>query len=142
MRYIEVRGEIKDNNQLILHESLSEIKPQRVEIDIIFDDGEEYREPTKEEILDGIAEGYGQCLRGEFSSGSDLEKGKTEATGEINEQGQLILDRPLPDIQFQYVDVVIWFIKDEEWINKFYDSEENVYEEHPVIVRELIGSRI
>jgi hypothetical protein len=144
MRYIEVPGEINDRNQLILHESLSEIKPQRVNIDIIFrdPDEEDYREPTKEEILESIRQGFRECLRGEVSPISDLwEDIKMKATGEINEQGQLVLDEPLKEIPPGYVDVVMWFIKDEEYLKKFYESEENIYEEHPVLVKELSGSR-
>ena len=41
MRYIEVGGEIDREHRLILHESLIEIKPQRVEIDIVFRDDED-----------------------------------------------------------------------------------------------------
>jgi hypothetical protein len=144
MRYIEVSGEINENNQLILHESLKEIKPQRVKIDIIFrsPDEEDYREPTKAEILESIRQGFRECLRGQTSPISELwDDTEIEATGEINEQGQLVLDEPLTETKPQYVDVVMWFIKDEEYLKKFYGSEENIYEEHLALVKELSGSR-
>ena len=144
MRYIEVPGEINENNQLILHESLKEIKPQRVKIDIIFrePDEEDYREPTKAEILESFRQGFRECLRGETSPISELwDDIKIKATGEINEQGQLVLDEPLTETKPQYVDVVMWFIKDEEYLKKFYGSEENIYEEHLTLVKELSGSR-
>jgi hypothetical protein len=144
MRYIEVPGEINQNNQLILHESLNEIKPQRVKIEIIFrdDNEEDYREPTKAEILESIRQGFRECLRGETSPISELwDDTEIEATGEINDQGQLVLDEPLTEIKPQYVDVVMWFIKDEEYLKKFYGSEENIYEEHLALVKELSGSR-
>jgi hypothetical protein len=140
MRYIEVPGEINDRNQLILHESLSEIKPQRVKIDIIFRDPDEgdYREPTKAEILESIRQGFRECLRGETSPISDLwDDLEIEATGEINDRGQLVLDEPLRETKPQYVDVVMWFIKDEEDLKKFYGSEENIYAEHPALVKEF-----
>jgi hypothetical protein len=69
MRYIEVPGEIDRNNLLILYESLEQIKPQPVKIDIVFrdeDEKEDYREPTKAEILEGIAEGLRQAGSGEY----------------------------------------------------------------------------
>jgi hypothetical protein len=144
MRYIEVPGEINDRNQLILHESLSEIKPQRVKIDIIFrdPDEEDYREPTKEEILESIRQGFRECLRGETSPISDLwDDLEIEATGEINDRGQLVLDEPLRQTKPQYVDVVMWFIKDEEYLKKIHGSEENIYEEHPALVKEFSGLR-
>ena len=144
MRYIEVPGEINENNQLILHESLNEIKPQRVKIDIIFrdPDEEDYREPTKAEILESIRRGFRECLRGETSPISELwDDTEIEATGEINDQGQLVLDEPLKKTKPQYVDVVMWFIKDEEYLKKFYGSEENIYEEHLALFKELSGSR-
>jgi hypothetical protein len=55
MRYIEVPGHIDEHDRLILDELLDVIKPQRVKIDIWFrdEDEEEYREETKEEILEG-----------------------------------------------------------------------------------------
>ncbi len=137
-------GEINEHNQLILHESLSEIKPQKVNIDIIFrdDDEEDYREPTKEEILESIRQGFRECLRGETFPISELwDDIKITITGEINEQGQLVLDEPLKEIKAQYVDVVMWFIKDEEYMKKFYGSEENIYEEHLTLVKELSDSR-
>jgi hypothetical protein len=143
MRYIEVPGEINDRNQLILHESLSEIKPQRVKIDIIFrdPDEEDYCEPTKEEILESIRQGFRECLRGETSPISELWNDlEIEATGEINDRGQLVLDEPLRETKPQYVDVVMWFIKNEEYLKKFYGSEENIYEEHPALIREFSRS--
>jgi wyosine [tRNA(Phe)-imidazoG37] synthetase (radical SAM superfamily) len=59
MRYIEVGGEIDKNNQLILHELLDRIKPQRVEINIVFRDDDDNdvdveREPTNKEIEERI----------------------------------------------------------------------------------------
>jgi hypothetical protein len=144
MRYIEVAGEINEHNQLILHESLAEIKPQRVKIDIIFrdNDEEDYREPTKAEILESIRKGFIECLRGETSPISELwDDTEIQATGEINEQGQLVLDEQLKETKAQYVDVVMWFIKDEEYLKKFYGSEENIYEEHLTLVKELSRSR-
>ena len=100
MRYIEVTGEIDGNNRLILHESLKEIKPQQVEIDIVFcdDDEEEYREPTKAEILADIVESLHEYSRGECTPISDMwDDIKIKTTGEINEEGQLILDKPLKE---------------------------------------------
>jgi hypothetical protein len=144
MRYIEVPGEINQNNQLILHESLNEIKPQRVKIEIVFrdPDEEDYREPTTAEILESIRQGFRECLRGETSPISELwDDTEIEATGEINEQGQLVLDEPLKETNPQYVDVVMWFIKDEEYLKKIYGSEENIYEEHLTLVRELSESK-
>jgi hypothetical protein len=144
MRYIEVPGEINQNNQLILHESLSQIKPQRVEIDVIFcdDDEEDYREPTKAEILENIRQSLREYARGECRPVSEMwDDIKIITTGEINEQGQLVLDLPLRETKAQYVDVVMWFIKDDESPKKFDEFEENVYEEHLTLVKELSESR-
>jgi predicted house-cleaning noncanonical NTP pyrophosphatase (MazG superfamily) len=113
MRYIEVPGEINEHNQLLLDESLEVIKPQKVKIDIIFLDDEEYHEETKEEILEGIREGFHDCLIGNTFPISELwDDIMIETTGEINDRGKLILDRPLRPTKHQNVDVVIWFIKD------------------------------
>jgi hypothetical protein len=115
MKSIRVPGQIDENNRLILDESLDVIKPQKVEIDIWFvdDDEEDYREPSKQEILEGIREGLHDCVTGNtLSSMSELwDNLRIKATGEINEVGQLILDEPLRETKPQYVDVVIWFIK-------------------------------
>jgi hypothetical protein len=147
MRYIEVGGEIDKNNQLILHELLDQIKPQRVNIDIVFrdDDDEDIdveREPTDEEIFERVEQALLEHSRGEFTPASDWSDIKIKATGEINDLGQLVLDRPLDETKAQYVDVVIKFIKDEEYQKKFYESEENIYEEHPALIKESIDSKV
>lgn len=141
MRYVEVGGEIDKHNRLILHESLIEIKPQRVEIDIVFrddddDDIDVEREPTDEEISERVEQALLEYSRGECTPASDWSDIKIKATGEINERGQLVLDRPLGEVEAQYVDIVLWFIKDEEYQRKFYQSEENIYEEHIVLFKE------
>ncbi len=144
MRYIEVPGEIDANNRLILHESLKEIKPQQVEIDIVFcdDDEEEYREPTKAEIIDGIVESLHEYSRGECTPVSEMwDDIKIKTTGEINEEGQLILDRPLKETKPQSVDVVMWFIKDTKSPKKFDEFEDNNYEQHLTFVKELSEAR-
>jgi hypothetical protein len=115
MRYIEVPGYIDEHDRLILDESLDVIKPQQVKIDIWFrdEDEEEYREETKEEILAGIREGFRDCLEGRTSPfGEKWDEFTIETTGRIDDKGQLILDEPLRPTKFQYVDVVIWFIRD------------------------------
>jgi hypothetical protein len=114
MRYIELPGKIDDENRLILDDSLGEIKPQKVRVDIWFcDEEEEYHEETKEEILDGIREGLHECPTGETQSIEDIwDELRIKTTGVINDAGQLILDRPLKATIPQYVDVVISFIKD------------------------------
>jgi hypothetical protein len=148
MRYIEVGGEIDKNNQLILHELLDQIKPQRVEIDIVFRDDDDdnvdiEREPTIEEIEERIERALLQHSRGELKSVEQMwDNIMIEATGEINDFGQLILDEPLKQAEAQYVDVVIHFIKDEEYQKKFYESEENIYEEHPALVKETSDSKV
>ncbi|WP_295615349.1 hypothetical protein [Chamaesiphon sp. GL140_3_metabinner_50] len=143
MRYIEVPGEIDDHNRLILHESLNEIKPQQVEIDIIFcDDDEDDREPTKAEILADIVESLREYSRGECTPVAEMwDEIKIKTTGEINEEGQLILDRPLRETKAQSVDVVMWFIKDDKSPNKFDEFEGNSYEQHLTFVRELSEAR-
>ncbi|PSB56368.1 hypothetical protein [Chamaesiphon polymorphus] len=144
MRYIEVPGEIDANNRLILYESLKEIKPQQVEIDIIFsdDDSEDYREPTKAEIIADIVESLREYSRGECTPISEMwDDIKIKTTGEINEEGQLILDRPLQETKPQYVDVVMWFIKDDKLVRKLDEFEENNYEKHIALVKELSESR-
>jgi hypothetical protein len=148
MRYIEVGGEIDKNNQLILHELLDQIKPQRVEIDIVFrddddDDIDVEREPTIEEIEERIEQALLQQSRGELKSVEEMWNNiKIKATGEINDFGQLVLDEPLKQAEAQYVDVVIFFIKDEEYNQKFYGSEENIYEEHPALIKEPSDSKV
>jgi hypothetical protein len=143
MRYIEVPGEIDNNNRLILHESLEQIKPQQVRIDIVFrDDEEDEREPTKEEILESIVEGLREYSRGECRPISEMwDNIMIQSTGEINDRGELILDKPLAETQAQYVDVVMWFIKDEACPQKFSESEENIYEEHLTLVKEPSESK-
>lgn len=147
MRYIEVGGEIDKNNRLILHELLDQIKPQRVNIDIVFrddddDDIDVEREPTDEEIFERVEQALLEYSRGECTPASDWTGIKIKATGEINDLGQLVLDEPLQEAEAQYVDVVIKFIKDEEYKKKFYESEENIYEEHPALIKESIDSKV
>ncbi len=140
MRYIEVPGEI-DNNRLILHESLEQIKPQQVRIDIVFRDDEDDRESTKAEILESIAEGLREYSRGECRPVSEIwDAIAIRATGEINDRGQLVLDKPLAETQPRYVDVVMWFIKHDKYPQKFSESQENIYEEHPTLVKDLSES--
>jgi hypothetical protein len=143
MRYIEVPGEIDADNRLILHESLKEIKPQQVEIDIVFcDDEEEYRAPTKAEILADIVESLREYSRGECTTVSETwDDIKIKTTGEINEDGQLILDQPLKETKPQSVDVVMWFIKDDKALKKFDELEENSYEQYMTFVKELSEAR-
>ena len=144
MRYIEVPGEIDNNNRLILHESLAQIKPQMVEIDIWFRDNEEedYRQPAKEEILSDIHESLREYSRGECSSVSEMWNDMMlQSTGEINEKGQLIIDEPLKEAKAQYVDVVIRFVLDKNYI-KNRESEENIYEENITLVREFSQSSV
>ncbi len=148
MRYIEVGGEIDKNNQLILHELLDQIKPQRVEIDIVFRDDDNHdidveREPTIEEIEERIEQALLQQSRGELKSVEEMWNNiKIKATGEINDFGQLVLDEPLKQAEAQYVDVVIFFIKDEEYEKKFYGAEENIYEEHPALIKTSNDSKV
>jgi hypothetical protein len=121
MRYIEVPGRIDENDRLILDELLDVIKPQRVKIDIWFrdEDEEEYREETKEEILEGIRSGFQDCLEGRTKPvGEAWDELRIKTTGQIDKEGYLILDspletlreRPLRPTKQQYVDVVIWFV--------------------------------
>jgi hypothetical protein len=148
MRYIEVGGEIDQNNRLILHELLDQIKPQRVDIDIVFrddddDDIDVDREPTYEEICDRIDKALLQQSRGELKSVKQMwDEIRIKTTGEINDLGQLVLDEPLRETKAQYVDVVIFFIKDEEYKKKFYESEENIYEEHPALIRQPSDAKV
>jgi hypothetical protein len=140
MRYIEVPGYIDEHDRLILDESLDVIKPQQVKIDIWFrdEDEEEYREETKSEILEGIREGFRDCLAGRTSQfGEKWDEFTIETTGVINDLGQLILDRPLQSTKPQYVDVVIQFIdrQKSEGVAEYVcqiDSQDRT--------RELIGS--
>ncbi len=113
MKSIRVSGEIDKNNQLVLDESLEVIKPQQVEIDIWFDDDDEDdHEASKAEILEGIREGFHDCLTGNIYPMSELwDELRIKTTGAINQEGELILDEPLRATKPQNVDVVIWFIK-------------------------------
>jgi hypothetical protein len=106
-----------------------------MDIILLDDDLEDYYEPTKEEILEGIREGLHDCLTGNTSPVSELwDELRIQATGEIDEEGQLILDYPLRKTTPQYVDVVIWFINNKKFT-------EDVYEEgFQVPVKELSGS--
>jgi hypothetical protein len=143
MRYIEVPGEIDANNRLILHESLREIKPQQVEIDIVFcdDNEEEYREPTKSEILADIVESLREYSSGECTPVSEMWNDiKIKTTGEINDKGQLVIDQPLKNTKPQSVDVVLWFIKDDK-SHEFDDFGEKIHEQHLTVVKELSESR-
>jgi hypothetical protein len=118
MRYIEVPGHIDEQDRLILDESLDVIKPQRVKIDIWFrdEDEEEYREETKEEILEGIRRGFRDCLEGRTKPVGEMwDEFTIETTGTIDDDGQLILDEPLRTTKQQYVDVVIWFIRNQKF---------------------------
>jgi hypothetical protein len=138
MRYIEISGEINDQNQLILDESLEVIKPQQVKIDIWFrdEDEEEYHEETKAEILEGIREGLHECLTDDTQSIEDMwDDLRIKTTGIINDVGQLILDRPLKQTQSQPVDVVIWFAKNHQ-------SQEIDRIMRETSTRELIGSEV
>jgi wyosine [tRNA(Phe)-imidazoG37] synthetase (radical SAM superfamily) len=138
MKYIEVSGEIDSDNQLILHELLNQIKPQRVEIDIVFrDEEEDYRESTKAEILEGIRESLHEYSRGECRPVAELwDNIMIQSTGEIDEVGQLIIDEPLKKIESQYVDVVIRFMKDEK------SNQESDRHGYKALVKELSGSRM
>lgn len=125
MKKIEVPGEINEASQLILDESLEEIKPQKVEIDIWFrdDEEEEYRERTKEEILDGIREGFRDCLTGNTRPIEELwDNILISTTGTIDDDGNLVLDEPLRETKAQYVDVVIWFVKNKASLEKHPDN--------------------
>jgi hypothetical protein len=142
MKSIRVPGEIDKNNRLILDETLDVIKPQQVEIDIIFlgDDLEDYREPSKSEILEGIREGLHDCVTGNtLSSMSELwDNIGIKATGEIDEAGQLTLDEPLRATKPQYVDVIIWFIKK---ICSQEDTENSARNNREVLTKELVVSK-
>jgi hypothetical protein len=114
MKSLRVPGRIDENNRLILDYLLDALKPQQVELDIILldEDLEDDYEPTKEEILEGIREGLRDCLTGNTSPVSELwDDMMIQTTAEIDEEGQLILNDPLKETKPQYVDVVIWFIK-------------------------------
>ncbi len=114
MKSLRVPGRIDEHDRLILDYLLDPLKPQQVEIDIILldDDLEDYYEPTKEEILEGIREGLHDCLTGNTSPISELwDDMMIQTTAEIDEDGQLILNEPLKKTKPQYVDVVIWFVK-------------------------------
>jgi hypothetical protein len=115
MKSIRVPGYIDENNQLVLDESLDVIKPQKVELDIWFLDDDEEDEDypsTKEEILAGFRESLGDLLAGKTTPVKGMwDNLRIKATGEIDPEGRLILDRPLTDPKSQDVDVVIWFLK-------------------------------
>jgi hypothetical protein len=140
MKYIEVPGRIDENDRLILDESLDVIKPQRVKIDIWFrdEDEEEYREETKEEILEGIRRGFQDCLEGRTKPvGEGWDELRIKATGSIDNQGYLILDVPLRQTKPQYVDVVIWFVDN----NNFQADAEYICQVSKLDSRrELVGS--
>lgn len=143
MRYIEVPGHIDENDRLILDESLDVIKPQRVKIDIWFrdEDEEEYREETKEEILEGIRRGFQDCLEGRTSPvGEKWDEFTIEATGSISDEGQLILDEPLRTTKHQYVDVVIWFIRNQESASEVLGQSDS-QQDTEALEKELIRSQ-
>ena len=142
MKYIEVSGHIDEHDRLILDESLDVIKPQQVKIDIWFrdEDEEEYREETNQEILESIRRGFDDCLEGRTSPvGEKWDEFTIETTGTINDAGQLILDEPLKSTKCQYVDVVIWFIRNNK---SEADMLENSVSETDLesVTKELIGS--
>jgi hypothetical protein len=140
MRYIEVPGYIDEHDRLILDESLDVIKPQRVKIDIWFrdEDEEEYREETKEEILEGIGRGFRDCLEGRTKPVGEMwDDLRIETTGEIDNNGYLILDEPLRPTDRHYVDVVIWFVKN----NKSEEDAEYICQVSNLdSTRELVGT--
>jgi hypothetical protein len=142
MKSIRVPGEIDKNNRLILDETLDVIKPQQVEVDIIFlgDDLEDYREPSKSGILEGIREGLHDCVTGNtLSSMSELwDNIGIKATGEINEAGQLTLDEPLRETKPQYVDAIVWFTKK---ICSQEDAENSAQNDREVLTKELVISK-
>jgi hypothetical protein len=143
MRYIEVPGHIDEHDRLILDESLDVIKPQRVKIDIWFrdEDEEEYREETKEEILEGIRQGFRDCLEGRTKPFGEMWHEFTiEATGKIDDEGQLILDEPLRTTKQQYVDVVIWFIRDQKFAPEVIEQSDR-QKDTEALEKELIKSR-
>jgi hypothetical protein len=141
MRYVEVGGEIDKHNRLILHELLDQIKPQRVDIDIVFrddddDDIDVEREPTDAELLALVESASLAYARDECKPVERVwDDIKIKATGEINELGQIILDEPLRESEARYVDVVIKFIKDGREQRKFDEFEENIYEEHIALIK-------
>ncbi len=143
MRYIEVPGRIDEDDRLILDESLDVIKPQRVKLDIWFrdEDEAEYREETKEEILAGIRRGFQDCLAGRTSPvGEKWAEFTIEATGTIDDEGQLILDEPLKNTKHQFVDVVIWFIKDRQSTPEILDRGD-CQQDPETLAKEPIGSQ-
>jgi hypothetical protein len=139
MRYIEVPGHIDENDRLILDESLDVLKPQRVKIDIWFrdEDEEEYREETKEEILEGIRRGFRDCLEGRTKPVGEMwDELRIKITGEIDNEGYLILDEPLRPTKQQYVDVVIWFVNNKSEEDAEYMCQVNDLDS----TRELVGT--
>jgi hypothetical protein len=142
MKSLRVPGRIDENDRLILDYLLDPLKPQQVEIDIILldDDLEDYYEPTKEEILEGIREGLHDCLTGNTSPVSELwDDMMIQMTAEIDEDGQLILNEPLKEVKPQYVDVVIWFIKNK--ISQEQSNEAVSQNDIEVSTRELTASQ-
>jgi hypothetical protein len=62
---------------------------------------------------------------------------RIKTTGEIDNQGYLILDRPLRPTNQQYVDVVIWFVEN----NKSQEDAEYLYQVSDLdSTRELVGT--
>lgn len=112
MKSLRVPGKIDKKARLILDESLDVIRPQRVEVDIIFLDDKlgDYRVPTKDDILEGIREGFHDCLTGNTAPISELwDDIMIQTTAEIDAAGQISLDRLPSETKPQYVDVAIWF---------------------------------
>jgi hypothetical protein len=120
MKSIRVSARIKKDNQLFIDELLYAIKPQKVKIKIIFlgDDDEDDdidREPSLEEISQMVGEALAEYERGEPRPVSEMWNDiMIETTGEINDKGQLILDRPLKQVNPQFVDVAIFFTRNQE----------------------------
>jgi hypothetical protein len=138
MKSIRVPGAIDRNNQLVLEESLDVLKPQKVELDIWFidDNEDEYYHETKEEILEGFRESLDDLLVGKTSPLAEMwDELRIKATGEIDEEGRLLLDKPLKNVKPQDVDVVIWFIK-----NTTTSSENIRLENSEVFTREEISA--
>jgi hypothetical protein len=142
MKSLRVPGRIDEHDRLILDYLLDPLKPQQVEIDIILldDDLEDYYEPTKEEIIEGIREGLHDCLTGNTSPVSELwDDMMIQMTAEIDEDGQLILSKSLKEVKPQYVDVVIWFIKNK--ISQEQSNEAVSQNDIEVSTRELTASQ-
>ncbi len=141
MKSIRVTGAIDENNQLVLDESLDVLKPQKVELDIWFrdDDEDEYYQETKEEILEGIREGFGDCIEGRTSPVEKMwDELMIQTKGAIDDRGQLILDEPLKEVKPQNVDVVIWFISNRKSAPEA--SEDLCQDDRQIVERKLINS--